>query len=129
MSVVPQEYSAVDGGSGRFIKGSDFATENGMNLEVVSFEKQISNRAEFGAQPTDSLVKNGLLKEGEVFTYNFREKVNNDFGMGGSDKVFTSKSAVFFFSFRDAAPEVGDILNIKRTGSGKNTKYFINKVK
>lgn len=129
MQVIPAEYNEVGGGSNVYLKGEHFATDAGLTLKVVSFEKKLANNAAFGAQENDTLVKRKVLKEGEVFVYNFKEIANNDFGMDGSDKIFTSKSAVFFFSFRDAKPEVGDILQIKRVGSGKNTKYFISKIK
>jgi FKBP-type peptidyl-prolyl cis-trans isomerase 2 len=117
------------GGAGRFLKGEDFT--NGITLKVVSFEKVMANKPEFGAQLTDSLVKKEILKVGETFNYNFTQEIEDEDGFGKvtKDKVFNSKSAVFFFAFKDADPEVGDNVFIKRTGMGKTTKYEIKKVK
>ncbi len=127
MGIVPAEYNKADSpGGGKYLKGSDF--EGGVVVEVIGFEKVRSNKPEFGATETDSLVKNNILGVGEVFRYTFKQVLMSDFGEMDSEKVFDSKSAVFFNSFRKVNPDKGTKLSIKRSGTGKQTRYEIIKV-
>ncbi|MEM4271445.1 MAG: hypothetical protein QXO70_05135 [Candidatus Pacearchaeota archaeon] len=111
------------GGSGKqFIRGEEFEGK-GLKLKVEGIETITANEG-YGATEIDYLVKEGILKPGEMFRYIFTEETED----GDVTRFFDSKSAVFFIAMKDCDPKRGDIVVIKRVGEKKNTRYFIKKV-
>ena len=116
MGVIPDEIKGSGGGDGRFLKAAEF--ENAMRLTVEGFEKIKADNADFGANDKDFLFTSGRLALGETFRYMFKNEA-------GEEKVLDSKSATFFISFSKCNPEVGDMIEITKSGTGRNTKYDI----
>jgi len=101
--------------SSQFLKGSDF--EEGLKLEIVSVEKIKASKSKYGANELDYLYKSKILEKGETFRYTFL--------LNGEEKIFDSKSAVFFIAFKNVNPETGDKVHIQREGEGIDTRYEI----
>lgn len=113
-----------------FIKGVEFATEDGLVLEVGSMKVITPEDPKFGASHVygaggvitreNYLVKSEVLKEGQSLRYNFVKD--------GVDKYFDNHSAGFFFEMKKAELKTGDKVKIKRTGESKDTKWEITKI-
>jgi hypothetical protein len=118
-------------GEAPFLKGIEFATEKGLELEVVGMEVITPEDVKFGVSHTygaggvitkeNWLVKTGVCKEGQSLRYNFIKD--------GNAKYFDNHSVGFFIEMSKAKVESGDIVSIKRTGESKDTKWNISKVK
>jgi hypothetical protein len=118
-------------GESPFLKGIEFATEKGLELEVVNMEVITPSDVKFGVSHTygaggiitkeNWLVKTGVLNEGQSLRYNFIKD--------GVSKYFDNHSASFFIAMSGAKVETGDNVLIKRTGESKDTKWTIIKLK
>lgn len=99
----------------RFLRGADFDGD-GQILTVVGVEKFKPENPKYGVKNTYGaggvlekkhwFIDKGLLEEGESFKYRFTQ---NDL-----PKEFDNSSLSFFFAFKDANPEQGQIVTIKR---------------
>ena len=117
-------------GEAPFIKGIEFATEKGLELEVVGMEVITPDDVKYGVSHTygaggvitkeNWLVKSGICKEGQSLRYNFIKD--------GANKYFDNHSVGFFIEMSKAKVEAGDKVLIKRTGESKDTKWSITKV-
>lgn len=113
-----------------FLKGIEFATEEGLILEVVNMQVITPDDAKFGVSHTygaggvitkeNWLVKTEVLKEGQSLRYNFIKD--------GVSKYFDNHSANFFIEMSKSKVETGDKVLIKRTGESKDTKWTITKI-
>jgi len=103
------------GSTGRFLKGADFDGE-GQKLTVVGVEIFTPENADYGVKHTygaggavvkeNWFVKNGILNEGQSFKYKFTDE--------DMPKEFDNSSLSFYFKFKDANPEEGQVVMIKR---------------
>lgn len=105
----------------KFLKGDDF--EKGVELKVVGMEKIKANEG-FGATIADYLCKEGIIEEGETFRYRFTQETEGE----DIEKIYDTKSAVFFISMKECDPDNGDVVKITRTGKLRDTKYNIKKI-
>ena len=103
-----------DNNESPYLKSEEF--KNGITLEVVGVEKVEANEG-YGGTQEDWLVKESILKEGQSFKYTFLKEEK--------EKIYETKSAVFFISFRNLDPEAGQKIIIKKDGRGRDTKYDI----
>ena len=120
----------VAGGEAPFIKGVEFATEKGLELEVVGMEVITPSDVQYGCAHTygaggtitkeNWLVKSGICQEGQSLRYNFIKD--------GVAKYFDNHSVGFFIEMSKAKVEKGDKVLIKRTGESKDTKWSIVKI-
>jgi hypothetical protein len=103
-----------------YLKAEDFA---GVGITVTFKEMKAvkADNADYGVNEVDWLFKSEKLKKGETFEYTF---VCED----GKERVFPSKSSIFFISMANADPQLDDKVHIKREGEKRETKYFINVV-
>lgn len=102
----------------KYIKGEDY--EKGLTLKVVGAEIIEANKG-FGATPADYLFSQNILKEGETFRYTFLQDTDE----GEVERIYDSKSAVFFISMKNLDPQEGQVIKITRTGERQDTKYDI----
>jgi hypothetical protein len=107
-----------DGAPSNFIKSSEFEGK-GLILKVVGVEPIKANNPDYGATDKDWLCQKEILNEGETFRYTFLDE-------SGQERIYNTKSAVFFISFKNLNPEVDSRIIIKRIGKGRETEYHIN---
>lgn len=112
-----KEYGG-DAPATKYIRGEEF--EKGLELKVVDAEIVAANPG-FGATEADYLFKQNILKEGETFRYTFLQDTDE----GEVERIYDSKSAVFFISMKNLDPQEGVEIIIKRTGERQDTKYDI----
>jgi hypothetical protein len=107
-----------DAGTGSertYLKGADFDGK-GLVLEVVGMEKSTPQDPKFGVSHSygaggkivkeNWFVKNGILKEGETFTYRFKQD--------GAYRNFDNGSVGFYFAFTRANPKPEEVVLIAR---------------
>lgn len=99
------------------VKAKEF--ETGVTLQFQSVEKQKSRYE--GAAKDSSIVERGVLDEGEQFLYSFKDH-------DGFVRKHYSHSFPLFIAMQGAEISDGEWLTIKRSGSGKETTYTVEKV-
>lgn len=115
------------GGVSRFMKGADFDGE-GQKVVVVGIESFMPADAQYGIKniygvggvvaKANWFIKEGILEEGQSFKYKFTQD--------GAVKEFDNNSVSFFFAFKQANPEEGAKITIKRNKiSNTDVKWSI----
>jgi hypothetical protein len=119
MSIIPQELQGKF--QSPFIKADEFKVEGGVKLKVKGFEVISASDPKYGAEEKSALVTKGVCAVGQTLRYKF-ETVGEEFP---TLKNFDSTSITFFIAFSAVNPKDDDIVNISRTGEGKQTEYTI----
>lgn len=97
-----------------WIKSSEF-DGNGLVLRVDSVSKV---SGDYGASAESSIVKRGILEEGQSFRYVFTDPE-------GVERKHDSASFPLFIGMEYADVSIGDWVHIKRGGKGEETKYAV----
>ena len=119
MSIYGSKVDEKDTGS-KFLSLEDEILKEKLQLMTAEIVK--ANNPKFGANEKDSLLKKGILKEGETFRYTF----NN---AKGEEKFYETKSTAFYVGVRQANLQGGEWVKASRTGKMEETRYTFEIVK
>lgn len=126
MSLIPEELSKH---SSPFLKGESFDGE-GQTLIIKGFSVVKAGNEEYGANEESALFKQGKLKAGETFKYDFTTVADpKDPESFEEERTFESTSPGFFIAFNKLDPQGGEKVTIKREGKATKTRYFMTVIK
>lgn len=117
-SIFPDEVNEAAGSmGGGFVKAGEFEG-NGLTVQLAEkMEVITASNPKYGATEIDYLVKKGILEVGQSLRFIFKDAQ-------GNTRKFDTKSAPFFIALSQVQGlEVGDWVNITRTGSLSDTRY------
>lgn len=118
MTVFNEEIISRDKMVNNFVKADDLLVGTWI-IESVDIVK--ANKAEFGAGEDDQLFKQGILQEGETLRYSL---VNES----GEEKMYDNKGVALYIAVKKAGVDKGEPVRITKSGSGKNTRYTVERV-
>lgn len=121
MSIFPKNIEeAANKIGGDWVKGAEFDGE-GLTLQLIA-PMEVVKSPMYGATETDWLVKNEIIGEGETLRFHFKDA-------SGKERKHDTTSTPFFIAFKQVEElNVGDWVQIARTGKTDKTRYTVVKV-
>lgn len=118
MSIFSTEIAEkMSNSSSDWLSGKDFEGQ-GLVLQIISVSPIASA---YGVEEDDYYVQQEILKPGETFRYTFKDT-------DGNEKKWDTHSRPLAIGFQQSEAESNDWVRVSRTGSGKQTRYQVEKV-